>query len=81
VLGGMYRMKTVEAGASTTVWAAVSADLEEKGGLYLENCAVGKEINDKDELTRTMSGYMSFATSKEGADRLWEISENLINKK
>jgi len=38
-------MKTLEAGASTTVWAAVSEDLNEKGGLYLENCVISKEVD------------------------------------
>jgi NAD(P)-dependent dehydrogenase (short-subunit alcohol dehydrogenase family) len=32
--------KSVEEGASTSVWAAVSSELTGKGGFYLENCAV-----------------------------------------
>jgi len=36
---GLYTsiMKTIEQGASTTVWAAVSDELEGVGGKYLEN--------------------------------------------
>jgi len=36
-------MKTLEAGASTTVWAAVSEDLNEKGGLYLETVLLARK--------------------------------------
>jgi len=34
------RFKTVEQGASTSVWAATSAALSGKGGCYLEDCGI-----------------------------------------
>ena len=34
----VFRMKNVEQGAATTVWAAVANELEGKGGKYLEDC-------------------------------------------
>lgn len=36
------RLKTLEQGAATIVWAAVSKDLEKIGGKYLENCQIAK---------------------------------------
>jgi hypothetical protein len=33
-----YTLKTLEQGASTTVWAAVAPELEGVGGKYLEDC-------------------------------------------
>ncbi len=72
-------MKTLEAGASTTVWAAVSEDLNEKGGLYLENCVISKEVDSVEEIYKNMFGYMPYATNQEGVDKLWEISEKIVN--
>ena len=43
--------KTIEQGASTTVWAAVAPELENQGGLYLENCGISK-LNSPDEMTQ-----------------------------
>ncbi len=76
-----YRLKTIEAGASTTVWAAVSQDLNDKGGLYLENCVISKEINDKEEIRKNMFGYLPYAFDQDGVDKLWEISEKIVNIK
>jgi hypothetical protein len=43
--------KSPEQGAATTVWGAVSQELEGKGGLFLDNCAVAARGNyDKNPL-------------------------------
>jgi len=73
-------LKTIEGGASTSVWAAVSSDLEGKGGLYLEDCMIGKEVNDKTEIFKHMLGYMSYAMNPESVNKLWTLSEKLIKK-
>jgi len=61
-------MKTLEAGASTTVWAAVS-----------EDCVISKEVDSVEEIYKNMFGYMPYATNQEGVDKLWEISEKIVN--
>jgi len=64
-------MKTVEQGASTSVYAATSPDLEGKGGLYLEDCAVSTvppEVNH-------FVGWAAHAKDEVAAARLWELSE------
>lgn len=68
--------KTVPQGAATTVWAAVSKELEGKGGLYLENCQVSKENSDP---TAHTIGHLPRIHDKNAADKLWELSEKLVN--
>jgi NAD(P)-dependent dehydrogenase (short-subunit alcohol dehydrogenase family) len=48
--------KSVEQGASTSVWAALSPDLENKGGLYLENCSVSVPRETREEIMKNMAG-------------------------
>jgi NAD(P)-dependent dehydrogenase (short-subunit alcohol dehydrogenase family) len=55
---------SAEEGAATSVWAAVSDDLADLGGLYLKECAVSDNA-------------MPYATDPDRAERLWAISERL----
>lgn len=67
-------MKSVPAGAATQVWAITSPELEGKGGLYLENCGIG-EISDE-----PVGGYAAYATDPESAEKLWQLSEQLVGE-
>jgi NAD(P)-dependent dehydrogenase (short-subunit alcohol dehydrogenase family) len=62
--------KNTEQGASTSVWAAVGAELEGTGGLYLENCA---QAEPAVKGTR-FGGVAAWALDPEAADRLWALS-------
>ena len=65
--GGPLQYKPVEAGAATSVWAAVAPELEGKGGAYLVDCA----ISDEDaEWTR----------DADAAARLWAMSEEYVGQ-
>jgi hypothetical protein len=55
---------TPEQGAATQVWAAVSSDLDGRGGLYLSDCAVRTDAEP-------------YATDQDRAERLWEVSQSL----
>ena len=77
----LFKCKTVEAGAATSVWAAVSPDLETKGGLYLENCQVSRqEDKGASEIFKNMFGYMSYTVDEASADKLWTLTEDLLRK-
>ncbi|MBB6220927.1 oxidoreductase [Rhizobium leguminosarum] len=66
--------KTVEQGASTTVWCAVSEKLDGLGGVYCENCNIATAVpGDSTE----MLGVRPWATDPELAERLWQLSERL----
>ena len=61
---GYLDFTTPEHGAATQVWAAVSPELADQGGLYLEDCRVGE----------TGAPY---ARDTERAAELWTLSEKL----
>jgi hypothetical protein len=65
----MPTLKTVEQGAATTLFAAVSPELEGRGGLYLEDCHVA-DVTPGDG----SGGYAPWAVDPDEAARLWEWS-------
>jgi NAD(P)-dependent dehydrogenase (short-subunit alcohol dehydrogenase family) len=67
-------LKTPQQGAATQVWAAVSPELEGRGGLYLENCAIGEEHRPENP----MVGYKPYALDPVAADRLWNMTERWL---
>ena len=62
--------KTPQQGASTSVWAAVGAELDDAGGLYLEDLAQAVPWSPE----HPWSGVMPYALDPEAADRLWTLS-------
>ncbi|KAH7140935.1 hypothetical protein EDB81DRAFT_900453 [Dactylonectria macrodidyma] len=64
--------KSSEQGAATTVLAAVSPELEGKGGLYLEDTQVAKPP------ARGSTGVADWAYDEEGPGKLWEKSLELL---
>ena len=73
-------VKTPQQGAATTVWAAISKDLEGRGGKYLESMQEIHEWKGPDEMRIdwTDPGFAPYAYDKEKEDRLWQLSEKLI---
>ncbi len=61
---GHLDFTTPEYGAATQVWAAVSPELADRGGLYLENCGVSDAV-------------APYASDAEHAAELWSLSEKL----
>lgn len=67
---------SVPQGAATSVYGAVSAELEGRGGLYLEGAAVaGPCPPDADVLE---FGYGSWAFDQEMEEQLWEMSAKMV---
>jgi NAD(P)-dependent dehydrogenase (short-subunit alcohol dehydrogenase family) len=80
-------LKTVEQGAATIVWCAVSDQLNNIGGVYCENCDVAViddeeqrpwKLGDSRELNK---GVRPYAIDEDNAAHLWEVSEQLTNTK
>jgi NAD(P)-dependent dehydrogenase (short-subunit alcohol dehydrogenase family) len=61
---GYLDFTTPEHGAATQVWAAVSPELADQGGLYLEDCGVSEAV-------------APYARDAERAVQLWTLSEKL----
>ncbi len=70
--------KTPEQGCSTTLWAATSANLEGKPGVYCEDCDVAAPTDPDSPMAR-YRGVDAHACDDESAERLWGISEALLS--
>lgn len=68
--------KTPEQGCSTTVWAATSPALKGRAGVYCEDCEVAAPT---DPNAKGFGGINDYASSDEAAERLWEVSEALLD--
>jgi NAD(P)-dependent dehydrogenase (short-subunit alcohol dehydrogenase family) len=69
-----HRMKTVEQGAATTVWAAVSRQLDGLGGVYCEDCNIAQPVPADSQEPR---GVRPWAMDPALAERLWALSEKI----
>ena len=79
-----HGMKTCEQGAATSVWCAVSPQLDGLGGVYCEDVEIA-ELAPADQAdsiglsdAHTKRGVMPFAVDPESAERLWKLSETLV---
>jgi NAD(P)-dependent dehydrogenase (short-subunit alcohol dehydrogenase family) len=66
--------KTPEQGAATQVWAATSAQLAGKGGVYLEDCDIAEPAPAHSD---QRIGVRDFAIDPDQAARLWTLSADL----
>ncbi|MDV6375031.1 oxidoreductase [Deinococcus arenicola] len=71
--------KTTEEGASTSVWAATSPQLEGVGGLFLEDIQQSTPLDPQNPDPRF--GYKPYALDAESAARLWKLSEEMVGLK
>lgn len=73
------KLKSVEQGASTSVWAAVADELDGRGGLYLEDCNISK-LTTKEAVLKEYAGYLDYVMDKDNAMKLWNLSMQLAEK-
>ena len=69
--------KSIPSGAATSCYAATAPELDGKGGLYLEDCGIAISNNGPDGRW----GVKDYALDPAGAERLWEISEQMVGQK
>ncbi len=67
--------KSPEQGASTTLWAALSEQLDGMGGVYCEDCDIAQQA---DENSMRHHHAREWITDPERADRLWTMTEDMI---
>lgn len=65
--------KSNQQGAATPVWCAISDELNDKGGVYCEDCNIALAVND----SSSPFGVLPWAIDPEQATRLWSLSEKL----
>lgn len=73
-------VKTLEQGASTSVWAAVAPELDGVGGKYLENCQVSK-ISTPEAVSKENEGHLEYAVNLDNARKFWDLSIEWIKAK
>jgi NAD(P)-dependent dehydrogenase (short-subunit alcohol dehydrogenase family) len=86
VLDPSRNLKTVEQGAATSVWCATSPQLSGMGGVYCENCdiaSLGHDLGAGWKIGDSMvhKGVMPYAVDAQAAARLWELSEQLLDRR
>ncbi len=69
--------KSPAAGAATTIWCAVSPQLDGRGGLYCEDCDVAQLATADSPRWAHVRGW---AVDPDRADRLWTMSEAMIGR-
>lgn len=74
---GLFRYKTVEQGAATSVLVATSPKLEGIGGRYFEDCNEA-HVLDSDAPATSTTGVAAYALDSEAAERLWGLSLALL---
>ena len=75
---GLFRYKTVEQGAATSVLVATSPLLDGIGGRYFENCNEAEVIDPAASEDERSSGVAAYALEPDNARRLWDVSLDLI---
>jgi NAD(P)-dependent dehydrogenase (short-subunit alcohol dehydrogenase family) len=68
-------VKTIEQGAATSVLLAASPDVEGVTGRYYEDCTEAPVVHEREGHT---GGVAPYALDPNNADRLWQISNELI---
>jgi NAD(P)-dependent dehydrogenase (short-subunit alcohol dehydrogenase family) len=68
------KMKTPEQGAATTIWCAVSQQLDGKGGVYCADCNIAEAVPAD---SKAETGVRPWAIDPALAERLWKLSEQI----
>lgn len=75
---GVFRYKTVEQGAATSLVAAVHPAFAHTGGHYLDDCREAYPVPNDADLAAHPHGVKEWAVDRYAANRLWELSADLI---
>ena len=77
---GPFQWKTIPQGAATSVWAGVTAQADEIGGKYCENCHAGSVVPDDVTISVMSEGVRGYAVDPANAEALWKKSEELVGE-
>ncbi|MEE6266400.1 SDR family NAD(P)-dependent oxidoreductase [Streptomyces diastatochromogenes] len=75
---GVFRYKTVEQGAATSIVAAVAPEFAHSGGHYLDDAQVAYTVPNDADLAQHPHGVKAWALDPATAQRLWTASTNLL---
>jgi NAD(P)-dependent dehydrogenase (short-subunit alcohol dehydrogenase family) len=69
--------KTLQQGAATAVWCALSDQLNNMGGVYCEDCNIAELVPDDLQI---IHGVRYFAVDPDQATALWQLSEKITGE-
>jgi NAD(P)-dependent dehydrogenase (short-subunit alcohol dehydrogenase family) len=75
---GLFTYKSVEAGAATSMVAAVSPEFAHTGGHYLDDSREAYTVANDANLADHPHGAKEWALDPAAAERLWNVSEELL---
>jgi NAD(P)-dependent dehydrogenase (short-subunit alcohol dehydrogenase family) len=75
--GANAELKTIEQGAATSIFAAVSPLLDRIGGRYLEDCHEADIVPSRAD-SDGRHGVAAYALDPANAERLWDLSEQQV---
>ncbi len=84
VIDPAKNLKTVEQGAATSVWCATSPQLDGMGGVYCQNSDIAPLVSQElgaNPIGSMALGVMPHAVDPQAAERLWTLSEQLIERR
>ena len=68
----VQHFKTPQQGAATSIWCALSDDLNGMGGVYCEDCNIAAIVPDD---SKAVNGVRPYAIDPDQANALWQFSE------
>jgi NAD(P)-dependent dehydrogenase (short-subunit alcohol dehydrogenase family) len=74
-------MKTIEQGASTTIFCATSPSLANTGGVYCEDDHIAEVLGEDVDASKITHGVLPYAVDKTNAQKLWGLSADLLKLK
>jgi NAD(P)-dependent dehydrogenase (short-subunit alcohol dehydrogenase family) len=75
---GVFAYKTIEQGAATSLVAAVAPEFAHTGGHYLDDCREAYTVPNDATLAEHPHGVKEWALDPVTAQRLWNVSADLI---
>ncbi|MET3896297.1 NAD(P)-dependent dehydrogenase (short-subunit alcohol dehydrogenase family) [Devosia sp. UYZn731] len=76
---GIFKYKSIEQGAATTLVAAVAAEFAHTGGHYLDDCREAYTVTNDADLAQHPHGVKAWALDPDIADQLWAVSRDLCH--
>ena len=77
-LAGLFKYKTIEQGAATTLVAAVAPEFAHTGGHYLDDSGEAYTVANDADLAQHPHGAKEWALDPATAERLWNVSTDLV---
>jgi NAD(P)-dependent dehydrogenase (short-subunit alcohol dehydrogenase family) len=75
---GLFRYKTIEQGAATSIVAAVAPEFSHTGGHYLDDCREAYTVPNDADLAQHPHGVKEWALDPAIAQHLWRASADLV---